>query len=84
MKTNLKVQIETAKAKLRKEGRKCTGLRVLWQMGGYDTIPAGSRMMKIAIENLSKQNSEAFEVFTNPNNEVALRQVAWTAHFYLV
>ena len=84
MKENLKKQIAAAKAKLNSQGRKCTGLRVLWQMGGFDTIPAGSRMMKIAIENLDKQNPEAFEVFTNLNNEVALRQVAWTANFYLV
>ncbi len=77
-------QIKQARTKLRKEGRKFTGLRVLWAQGGFDTIPAGSWMIAESVKNLDKQNPACFEVFTNGNNEVAIRQTAWVANFNLV
>lgn len=71
---------------IKAKGRKVQGLRFISfdPSDSPEMFAPGSRHTKIALENLDKQPADAFEVFANMNDEVAVRQIQWTPFFHLV
>lgn len=75
-------QVKKEKSKLKTQGRKFAGLRFI---EGYEVeVFTSPSQIKIVLENLDRQDETAFSVFTNPNDEIVIRQDKKLPHFYLI
>lgn len=81
----ISAQVKQQRDKLREQGRKYAGLRVILEGGGpAEVFPAGFRRIREVLSNLDQLDPSAFEVSTNPLDEVKVIQVKWVPNFYLL
>lgn len=78
------VRWQAAKLKLRREGRPYQGLRVIDLDGERHVFKKGDKFVPTVLGNLDKQPADAFDVFTNPNDEVAVRETRRLPFYHLV
>ena len=75
-------QVKAEKSKLKPKGRKFAGLRFI--EGCEVEVSTSPSQIRIVLENLDRQDETAFSIFTNPNDEVVIRQDKKLLHFYLI
>ena len=81
---SLKEQIVAAKNKLKSQDRRYRGLIICFLDGDSEDFPRKSRRINEVIDNLNKQDPEAFEVFTTRGDYVCVKQVKWVPAFFLL
>lgn len=81
----IKDRVAWQKQEIKRRGFRPEGIRFIGLDGEQEFFPRGNRFTNLVLSNLEKvDKAGAFEVFRNMNNEVAIKQLIWLPHFYLV
>lgn len=82
--STIATQFEACKKAIRAKGRAYSGMRFIGSDGSHEVFPKGDRHTKLVLENLAKQPADAFRVFANMNDEVAIQELRRLPFYHLV
>lgn len=82
--TPVSKRFRSVQRELRAIGHHYEGLRFIDFSGEQTAFPRGHRQITTALDNLDRQPPEAFRVFRNMNDEVAVKELRKLPFYYLV